>query len=100
MRDINEISKAIEDGASRGIDMVMDILESDMRMNAPIRTGRLKASIETDKLDKLKSEVGSDLYYAGYADYHRPYVDKTVQSNEDVIVDVITDEIMRSINEL
>lgn len=101
----DKLSKAIENGASRGIDEVTSLLESDMRMYAPIRTGALKASIETDKLDDFTSIVGSDIYYAHHVDkyYERlgnSYVDKTLDSNEDLIADIIVDEISKSIDEI
>ena len=103
--DAKKMNSAIEAGSSRGIDEVALLLESDMRMYAPIKTGALKASIETDKLDKLSTIVGSDIYYAHYVDKYyenkgMSYVDMTMESNEDLIADIIIEEILKSIDEI
>ena len=49
-RDLDRLSSGLESGASRGLDEISQLLETDMRLFAPIRTGALKASIETDTM--------------------------------------------------
>ena len=103
--DAKRMNSAIETGASRGIDEIAMLLEDDMRMYAPIKTGALKRSIETDKINDLSTIVGSDIYYAHYVDKYYEnkgisYVDRTFESNEDLVADIIIDEILKSIDEI
>ena len=62
---INNIKRALEEG----LEDSTDTLKNKIKQNAPKDTGKLKKSIEKEKIDSLNIKVGTDTEYAPHVEF-------------------------------
>lgn len=81
-----DVYSAIRDGAL--------LVERDAKLNCPVDTGNLRASIQTEMnetADEYIAEVGTNVEYAGYVEYGtkkmdaRPFLIPAFESNKESI---------------
>lgn len=61
---LNVLRFGAKDRVERVLDETSLLIESDAKQNAPVDTGRLRASIHTEKPAPLSRTVGSNVAYA------------------------------------
>lgn len=95
-RLIEKAAKLYPEEAKKGVTLACIKVEKSAKQNAPVDTGRLKASI-THKVDGLMGVVGSDVEYAPYIELGtqrmkaQPYLRPALYDNKSNIIKIFTD---------
>jgi HK97 gp10 family phage protein len=105
--NLNKLSRKLDTMFSkrvieRGIQKGCLRVEASAKLNAPVDTGNLRASITTD-VQGLQGEVGTNVEYAAYMELGtskmkaHPYLYPALAENKDKIVKDISDSISKGV---
>lgn len=73
------------------------IIEADAKRRAPVRTGNLRNSIQTNVIDDGHVTVGTVVEYALPVEAKKPYLRPAVDENESAITGAVTSVLRRKI---
>lgn len=91
---LDNLNNNIEKDLRRAITRGCLAIERDAKINAPVDTGNLRASITT-KVKNLEGEVGTNVNYAGYVEFGtykqaaQPYLYPAYAQNKNKILNEI-----------
>lgn len=101
LRDLDEaVTRNLEEAAE---EIGLRIM-ADARRQAPVDTGRLRASIEQETRrvtdHAVKALIGSNVDYAPIQEVQQPYLRPAVEKNKDVILRIARDALEEAANEV
>lgn len=82
----DDVKKQIEDALLKGVDDSLDPIARTARANAPVDTGKLKASIKVVRAKQDGGEIFGmvlvDVDYAVFPEVKKPYLRPAMMANE------------------
>jgi len=84
--------KQLETIISSSVEDFGELLVQDAKAKAPVRTGRLRDSIQYE-VDGYQIQVGSSVPYAGYVEAKKHFLEQTSEKDKMKFAEIITSKI-------
>lgn len=97
LRNLSIIQKRIVTKVYNALQVASNIIVDEAKIRCPVKTGRLRSSIDFNvsvAKNKMTSEIGTDVYYAGYVHFGtsrmkaRPFLQLALTENRQKILNV------------
>ena len=92
---VDQMTEEVMTAANRGLKALAIEIDRMAKDNAPVDTGRLRASINYE-VDDLQAIVGTNVEYAAVQEYRKQYLRRSLESNKRNIDRLVISQIRRA----